>query len=370
MEIQPRHSAGLGSTLLLATDRSSSVLAEAGSGRVNRIAYSPYGNQTAGVAPRGRLGFNGELRDRPHGWYHLGNGHRVYNPVLRRFHSPDHLSPFAEGGLNPYAYCVGDPVNHVDPRGRDAMFLHVAAFIGFGVALVAGGVSALLPVLLKKAAASSAMASATYSAASGTVTTSVTQRVGSWLSTYAGLKPGVGMTPLGGLDGAATYLSILGAPVGAAGTIQSLVEDPSQMRSELMYIGASMALFAVPVKSLVVPLTPRLPTSTWGKRWAKLVHGRDKIAAARTEAVDAMRLADFDAAAARSAVGSAGGSSRPSVSSASSVSPAPSVSPGPSGPPVPPPRRKRLPMSDVHQPQAVLPEKNFTLRRGGYETLI
>lgn len=35
-----------------------------------------------------------------------------------RFHSPDNMSPFGEGGLNAYVYCEGDPVNFVDPEGH------------------------------------------------------------------------------------------------------------------------------------------------------------------------------------------------------------------------------------------------------------
>ncbi|WP_434706426.1 RHS repeat-associated core domain-containing protein [Pseudomonas sp. Z1-12] len=45
------------------------------------------------------------------GHYLLGNGYRAFNPGLMRFNSPDSLSPFGEGGLNAYAYSVGDPVN-------------------------------------------------------------------------------------------------------------------------------------------------------------------------------------------------------------------------------------------------------------------
>lgn len=35
-----------------------------------------------------------------------------------RFHSPDILSPFGAGGIHAYAYCAGDPINHVDPTGH------------------------------------------------------------------------------------------------------------------------------------------------------------------------------------------------------------------------------------------------------------
>jgi RHS repeat-associated protein len=64
------------------------------------------------------LAFNGERPDPLTGHYHLGNGYRQFNPVLMRFNSSDSLSPFSDGGLNAYAYCVGDPVNRSDPTGK------------------------------------------------------------------------------------------------------------------------------------------------------------------------------------------------------------------------------------------------------------
>jgi RHS repeat-associated protein len=50
--------------------------------------------------------------------YALGNGYRIYNPLLMRFHKPDSMSPFGAGGLNAYTYCKGDPVNFEDPTGH------------------------------------------------------------------------------------------------------------------------------------------------------------------------------------------------------------------------------------------------------------
>jgi len=105
-------------TLLLATDLQQSVLAELDRRGPNFLAYSSYGLQSGLQNARTCVGFNGQLKERSTGRYHLGNGYRVYNPVLMRFHSPDRLSPFGKGGINAYAYCNGDPLNFTDPTGQ------------------------------------------------------------------------------------------------------------------------------------------------------------------------------------------------------------------------------------------------------------
>ena len=70
------------------------------------------------LRPRRREAMPGERPDAVTGHYLLGNGYRAFNPVLMRFHSPDNLSPFEKGGLNAYAYYLGDPVNKTDPTGH------------------------------------------------------------------------------------------------------------------------------------------------------------------------------------------------------------------------------------------------------------
>lgn len=86
-------------------------------GACGRLAYSVYGY--LGCSERSaRLAFNGQFLDGAMRGYFLGNGHRVYSPVLMRFNSPDTLSPFGSGGINAYAYCGGDPVNFSDPDGQ------------------------------------------------------------------------------------------------------------------------------------------------------------------------------------------------------------------------------------------------------------
>jgi len=64
------------------------------------------------------LGFNGEQYEARSRTYVLGQGYRCYSPALQRFQAPDDRSPFSEGGLNAYAYCVNDPINYLDDTGQ------------------------------------------------------------------------------------------------------------------------------------------------------------------------------------------------------------------------------------------------------------
>lgn len=105
-------------TLLLATDYKQSVITEVGDAKPSSIRYCAYGQPSATQAIATRLAFNGAFCEKSLGWFFLGNGYRIYNPVLRCFHSPDSWSPFGLGGLNMYSYCGGDPINYSDPLGH------------------------------------------------------------------------------------------------------------------------------------------------------------------------------------------------------------------------------------------------------------
>lgn len=86
-----------------------------------------------------RVGFNGQRLDPISGASHLGNGYRAYHPSLMRFNRPDGWAPFGAGGINPYLYCDGDPLNRVDPSG------HASWLAGLGIGLgILGIVAALL----------------------------------------------------------------------------------------------------------------------------------------------------------------------------------------------------------------------------------
>jgi RHS repeat-associated protein len=115
---QQQRQSGAVEARLLATDQQRSVLGVLNIAKPHPITYSPYGHRPAENSLLSLLGFNGERPDPVTGCYLLGNGYRAFNPVLMRFNRPDSWSPFGEGGLNGYAYCVGDPLNRNDPNGH------------------------------------------------------------------------------------------------------------------------------------------------------------------------------------------------------------------------------------------------------------
>lgn len=118
-------------TSLMATDQMRSVLKIAKSSGLVPIAYSPYGHRPSGSGLLSLLGFNGERVDRFIGHYLLGNGYRAFNPTLMRFNSPDSWCPFGKGGLNPYSYCLGDPINRHDESGHSSWWGNIKSFFGF-----------------------------------------------------------------------------------------------------------------------------------------------------------------------------------------------------------------------------------------------
>ncbi|HEX4551415.1 RHS repeat-associated core domain-containing protein [Pseudomonas sp.] len=142
-----QHQSGLDAGIqLFGTDQQHSVLTQLQDQQFVDTAYSPYGHRAVEGGFFGLAGFNGEQLDPVTGLYLLGNGYRAYSPTLMRFTSPDSLSPFDAGGLNPYAYCLGDPVNRVDPTGHFSWqsILGIAlGAIGIAVSIVTLGVGTL-----------------------------------------------------------------------------------------------------------------------------------------------------------------------------------------------------------------------------------
>jgi RHS repeat-associated protein len=138
-------------TKVLACDMKKSVIASHVDGVLTHTSYSPYGS----AKPDSRTGFNGEVVELSSGVYMLGNGTRVFIPHLALFSSADTKSPFSAGGINPYFYCHGDPMNLSDPSGHisngASLAMNIIAFLAEAALLSAavylsGG--ALLPAVL------------------------------------------------------------------------------------------------------------------------------------------------------------------------------------------------------------------------------
>jgi RHS repeat-associated protein len=108
---------------LLVTDEKNTVFHIVNTAGDAPLSYLPYGYTSPLSSLLPLVGFNGEPLEVLTKSYPLGNGYRIYNPILMRFYAPDKLSPFAAGGLNPYMYCQGDPVGKIDPSGRIPVFL-------------------------------------------------------------------------------------------------------------------------------------------------------------------------------------------------------------------------------------------------------
>jgi RHS repeat-associated protein len=93
------------------------------------------------------FGFAGGHQDPIAGGYLLGNGYRMYIPALMRFSSGDSVSPFGGGGINSYAYCGADPINHIDPSGH--ISFAVGFLFAFGGGALALGLATGIPPLVR-----------------------------------------------------------------------------------------------------------------------------------------------------------------------------------------------------------------------------
>jgi RHS repeat-associated protein len=129
-----------GTTKDIITDAKGSVVATGDAGGLHVRGYAAYGYAPPADSAQCALGYDGEYTDPITGDYHLGNGYRAYSPTLMRFTAPDAWAPFGGGGLNPYAYCAGNPINASDPSGHMPAWLYEASLIA---ALAATGISFL-----------------------------------------------------------------------------------------------------------------------------------------------------------------------------------------------------------------------------------
>lgn len=221
--------------LFMVTDAGGTVMA---TGNKNAVEADlrprmPYGYTVPGTKNKPTIGLNGEYVDSVSGHYHLGNGYRAFSPTMMRFNAPDSLSPFGGGGLNPYAYCLGDPINRRDPSGHlsggawatiavtAAILIGALTAIGFGIVGFAAAAAAEVPLGMGGAETVDAMTSAADGAATqlpkaaSQLPNAASQLPKGMQFAMAGIKLGTGVLGLGAAgtgiataiigDGAKTY---------------------------------------------------------------------------------------------------------------------------------------------------------------------
>jgi RHS repeat-associated protein len=100
---------------------------------IQTMDYYPFGAQFCHSGTDNNVQpyrYNGKEYDRMHGLNTYDYGARQYNPITARW---DRIDPLAEKNypFTPYSYCAGDPVNNIDPDGKDDYKLNAAGQFEF-----------------------------------------------------------------------------------------------------------------------------------------------------------------------------------------------------------------------------------------------
>ena len=98
------------------------VIDESGTG-VQETRYYPFGTYFAESTNQEKqpYKYNGKELDRHFGLDLYDYGARFYDPLIGRFTTPDPLSE-KYYSVSPYSYCKNNPVNRIDPDGKDDIF--------------------------------------------------------------------------------------------------------------------------------------------------------------------------------------------------------------------------------------------------------
>ena len=98
---------------------------------IQKINYYPFGAQFCDGSTDSNVQshkYNGKEFDKMHGLNTYDYGARQYNPITARW---DRMDPLCEKyySVSPYAYCHDNPVNRVDPDGKDDYFNSAGSFM-------------------------------------------------------------------------------------------------------------------------------------------------------------------------------------------------------------------------------------------------
>jgi RHS repeat-associated protein len=111
-----------------------------GGNMIDHILYFPFGSARSGSVPTD-IKFTGQRLDDTGLYYY---GARYYDPTIGRFTSVDPLVSdiFNPQTINPYSYCLNNPLKYIDPTGRQTGLL-ICILIACLLAIGAGGAIAI-----------------------------------------------------------------------------------------------------------------------------------------------------------------------------------------------------------------------------------
>jgi RHS repeat-associated protein len=197
---------------------------------VKSIEYDTFGNIISDSNPGFAVpfGFAGGLHDRDTGLVRFG--YRDYDPETGRWTAKDPIR-FAGGDTDLYGYCLGDPVNFVDPEGKFATIL--GGFIGGAVAGgIAGGITSAAASYLSGDSLSGVLKSGLIGAGIGAGIGGIAgASIGAGLFGGLGFASdiGWGFAAGAGIGEHAALSSLLGAALGGAA---SIFTDPGVCSNE------------------------------------------------------------------------------------------------------------------------------------------
>ncbi|RDK39616.1 RHS repeat protein [Aspergillus phoenicis ATCC 13157] len=223
--------------------------------------YTPYGfsHGSGGAA----IGFNGEWRDPVTGWYHLGSGNRVYNPSLKSFLQPDPWSPFTSGEINPYAYCLANPINRVDPSGHWSWRAFAQWSVGLAVGLVTAGTGVAVGLAASVAIGLfvNVIVGVIYDTATGTTPTYRSLAMDAFTGAIGGFVGGnVGMNVPASWG--ANPVSAIATEIALTLTLDAIVPDPTSSLSSMSdnsFSAASLASGGSTANDSATTIPGRIP---------------------------------------------------------------------------------------------------------------
>ena len=116
---------------------------------IGEYEYDAWGNlleePASGIMSENPFRYRGYYYDTSIGLYYLNS--RYYDPETGRFLNEDlvsYLEPETIGGINPYAYCLNDPVNNIDPSGHFVASLIISIAIGASLSALSSALGQLM----------------------------------------------------------------------------------------------------------------------------------------------------------------------------------------------------------------------------------